>query len=312
MSVIGGSSLIHGVLMSADCRVTVSRPSGVNVRLDNLQKIIPIAPHTVIGFVGDVRTAARLFKLVVEALPSRKRSDPMSIMQWLPRFLRHNYTTPGPSVVFMVGSVIRDHPNVVHRDALIRVLDRITSGSAWQQNTIPDYIMRGLMTPEHAKALAYPQFPRGLLYTLAAPNFEPRHFPSLHCVAIGSGSGAEEEIYLYDAAITGSDPGFEFMAAHQLREVMRLYAEKHGIDTVGGLSPAYFIHAGGIHPFGFETEMPLGGARIQLSVNERGRWVQRNLSSGKEIELALPWEFSPGSSDQLFNDLTQAYREFLG
>jgi hypothetical protein len=102
------------------------------------------------------------------------------------------------------------------------------------------------------------------------------------------------------------------MAAYKLREVMRLYAEKHGVDTVGGLSPAYFVHAGGILPLGFETEMPLGGARIKLSVDPRGRWVQRNLSSGKEIELALPWEFCHGSVDQLFDDLNQAYRRFVG
>ena len=168
------------------------------------------------------------------------------------------------------------------------------------------------MTPAHRKALAYPEFPRGMLYTLTSPLFEPHHYPSLHSVAIGSGFGAEEDIYAYDAAIAGSEPGSEFVAAHQLREIMRLYAEKHRIDTVGGLHPTYFVHAGGIQPLGFETEMPLGGARIQLSVDARGRWVQRNLSLGKEIELGLPWEFCPGFSDQLFDDLTQAYRHFVG
>jgi len=112
-----------------------------------------------------------MLKLAIKVLPSRKRLDAISIMNWLPRFLRHHFLAGDPYIAFMIASVVRDHPNVVNRSALIRVLDRIASGSPWRQSTIPDYIMQGLMTPAHASALAYPQFPR--LPTLLAylPSF---------------------------------------------------------------------------------------------------------------------------------------------
>lgn len=313
MSVIGGASLIHGVLLAADCRVTIQYTHRPSVRVDNLQKLIPLAPHTVLGFVGDVVTASELTQLLLKALPMRRRTDPISISQWLPRFLRHHYVAPSPPVAFMVGSVLRDHPNIVQRDSLLRMVDRIVFGDHWRQNTIPDFIMRGLMTPEQFKVLAYPQFPRTILYSLVSPNFELRPIPALHCTAIGSGGGAEEEIYAYEAAIAGVEPGAEFLAAYQLREVMRRHAETNRIDSVGGLSPAYFIHVGGVFALGLATEMPVGGARIQLGVNDRGRWVQQNLNSGKEIELVPPWEFNlRASADQLFEDLNRAYEEFMG
>jgi len=66
MSVVAGVSLLDGVLIGADCRITYGNGSRRTYR-DELQKLIPIGKHTVISLTGHVATAAKLLVAVKKA-----------------------------------------------------------------------------------------------------------------------------------------------------------------------------------------------------------------------------------------------------
>jgi hypothetical protein len=60
-------------------------------------------------------------------------------------------------------------------------------------------------------------------------------------------------------------------------------------------------------------EIPVGGTRLELAF-EGGRWIQKNLSTGKQIPILMPWEFFRNGTmkAQTFNDLSDAFRHFKG
>jgi hypothetical protein len=60
MTVIAGVSLLNGVMMLSDCRVTVRRAGKADIHSDVAQKLFPLTQNAVIGFSGDVATAALL------------------------------------------------------------------------------------------------------------------------------------------------------------------------------------------------------------------------------------------------------------
>jgi hypothetical protein len=57
----------------------------------------------------------------------------------------------------------------------------------------------------------------------------------------------------------------------------------------------------------------VGGTRLELAF-ENGRWIQKNLSTGKQIPILMPWELIKNriTKAQTFNDLSEAYRNFKG
>ena len=60
----------------------------------------------------------------------------------------------------------------------------------------------------------------------------------------------------------------------------------------------------------FNSEMPVGGTRIALAVNSKGRLEQRNLTTGRSIELRYPWEISGRAPvmEERFDDLDEIER----
>lgn len=58
-----------------------------------------------------------------------------------------------------------------------------------------------------------------------------------------------------------------------------------------------------------------GPAVIQyLATTVISRWIQKNLSTGKQIPILMPWELIKNriTKAQTFNDLSEAYRNFKG
>ena len=117
MSVVAGVSLLDGVQIGADCRMTFSPPGRKTYR-DTVQKIIVIGPYTVIGFVGLVPIAAELLKGMMDARADRK--DALEFKEWLPRYFKHTYKKlkAKDRVDFMVASVLPSRPNVVPKAAV--------------------------------------------------------------------------------------------------------------------------------------------------------------------------------------------------
>jgi len=85
------------------------------------------------------------------------------------------------------------------------------------------------------------------------------------------------------------------------------------IQSVGGLYPVLKVTERGVEHITMGTEIPVGDTRLELAF-ENGRWIQKNLSTGKQIPILMPWELIKNriAKTQTFNDLSEAYRNFKG
>lgn len=321
MSVIAGCSFFHGVMLLSDCRMTVSRVGRSNVHIDNVQKLFALTPTSAIGFVGDIELAGLLLRELLAQLPQKarqKKVDAVSLFNWIPRYLRSAYERVcqrhgSPSVKFVVGSVLPGYPNVIERAKVRAIMERFRLGKlSAQRNWLPSILVDILKTPPDVTHVLLQDAPLGLLYFLGSPSFDPICLEALEFGVIGSGEGATLHIERDLDWIFAGDVGNPFMEAMALRETVDSFIREQNVESVGGLYPCIRLGADGLNVLGYSTEIPLGGTRIELSVNEKRRWVQKNLSTGKEIGLLYPWEITASQyiKDQKFDDYVKAFEDY--
>ncbi|WP_319524670.1 hypothetical protein [uncultured Desulfosarcina sp.] len=317
MSVVAGCSLFDGVLLTADCRATIRRPYRENIYSDNVLKVIAISPDTAIGFVGDIDVASFLLHRLLIEIRRRKRKDPTNLSLWMPRFFRYYFnqfvSKKGKrTLVFMIASVLRGHRNIVERQAVVELTNRILSGqSSIQRNWIPSFLLDFLKIPPKYKFVEIPGSCRNVLYTLESPEFIKKDFPPLKYTAIGSGDSCLERIDFYHDSIVALDPGNSRIEGAQFRDVIQRFIWEKNIQSVGGLYPVLKISGMGVEHIGMGTEIPIGGTRIELLFRS-GRWVQKNESEGKEVTMQMPWEFvkNPIYKNSTFDDLKNTMTAF--
>ncbi len=222
MSVVAGCSLFDGVLLAADCRVTLSFPGREDVHLDCAQKIFPLSRNTALGFVGSVQAASLLIRCISIHLRNRQRNDAINLSLWLPRLLKFSYAQNeakirDKKIAFMVASVIADHPNIVEREAVIPLVKRIGFGeSRFKRNWIPDILVKILQTDPKHKFIRIQGTSRGLLYIMESPLFRPQWLKPLQFGAIGSGKGSIVTIAEYHDMIVAAEPGNPLIEGHHL------------------------------------------------------------------------------------------------
>src|SRR6266576_4595178 len=90
MSVVAACSLLEGILMGADCRVTFRQPGREDIFVDNCLKLFEIGGSSAIGFVGLLPLASQMLRAMLKQVPNH-RTDPVSLHAWLPRLFRHEY-----------------------------------------------------------------------------------------------------------------------------------------------------------------------------------------------------------------------------
>lgn len=149
----------------------------------------------------------------------------------------------------------------------------------------------------------------GLLYRLRSPKFIPEGVGPLDCIVAGSGSPVVHDLGRYADMVFFGEPGNAFMEAHWLRHAVSSYLEQSQEPTVGGLRIAFKITTDGVSPIPFSAEIPAGGTRIALEYGADGRWVQRNVTTGKAVPLMWPWEVvraGPSGGSGRFDDLDLA------
>ena len=261
MSVVAGCSLFDGVLLAADCRATIREMNKPDIHSDSVLKVIALLPHTAIGFVGDIDIASFLLQNLLMGLNKRRRKDPISLSFWIPRLFRYLfsiYTSKkgDRTIVFMVGSVLRDRSNIVEREAIAELVKYIVFGqSPIQRNWIPDFLIQFLKIPKKNKWIKIPNTCRNLLYTIASPDFEIRSYAPLQYTAIGSGEACLEQIECYRDAIFAFDPGNSFVESSQFRQTIQNFINEKAIRSVGGLYPVLKITGKGIEHIGMGTEI---------------------------------------------------------
>jgi hypothetical protein len=297
MSVVAACSLLDGLILGADCRVTF--PTQRTYR-DTLQKLVFITDHTVLGFVGDVSTAVHLLKSMREQRGNRRNA--VILQHWFPRFFAHEFARypNAKAVIFMVGSVIPGRPNVIKKATVSKmVVNAIHSRSSGSINGISPAFLRIMNIP--AEKIGFLDQPQGLLYTMQSPDFSPRNYEPFSAVAIGSGRGLQEKILeISDQIFFGTFPNHD---VNWFGRSMNHFLRANNVETVGGSFPIVKVTSAGIIPMSRTTVLINKGIAYQLTY-ERDRWVQRNETTGEEIRLLLPWEIDQAiQTDYRFDDL---------
>jgi len=325
MSVVAGCSLFDGVLLAADCRATIKLPKCKDIHSDNVLKIIAILPHTAIGFAGNIRAASYILQCLLTDLKNKKRKDPISLANWIPRLFRHRFRKyvschGNCTINFMIASVIKDRPNIVKRLEIFELIRMIGFGnSPIKRNWIPALLFNLLeKSGEKDEWIDVPNTCRNVLYTLCSPDFQKQEVPILKFAAIGTGKSCIEEIQRYYDVIFSWQPGNQGQETMWLRKTIQQFIEDKNINSVGGLYPVIKL-TGKKDPqhIGLSTEIPIGGTKIELIFDpDSYQWKQKNITKGKEIPIIMPWDFlesiKPLIKVNTFNDLNDAYRDFRG
>ena len=320
MSIVAGISLIDGVMLAADSRVTYQRRGMPDVHLDCAQKIYPISENSAVGFVGSIEVASVLLRTMFHHLSHRRRREAPSLANWLPRFFRWTYQRYWPQgrtdqFAIMVASVVKNRPNVVAREELVRITNQIAFGpSSTERGWIPDILVRALQSDPSYSKIRFQGTSMGRLYVLRSPKFHMELVPPLKFAAIGSGSGAEKMIAGYHDMIVAGEPGNAFIESMSLRNAINDFLADTEIGSVGGLLPIARLTGSGVEALGYGFEMPQDGVEIKLTFDARtSRWIQRNCVSGKEMRLLHPWEIPDSRSEHdVFDDFIDAFRRFRG
>ena len=294
MTVVAGVSLLNGVIIAADCRLTVKSPGKADIHSDTLQKLIPLTSTSVLGFCGDVGTAALILREMRRQLRFRKRRDAISMYAWLPRFLRacyRNLENRGKArpVHFMIASVKPGYRNTVERKKVVELVNMIAQGTGcMQRNWLPVTLIQVLKTDPKHDYVSIPGTIAGLLYSLRAPDFTPHITQPLECHVLGSGEGAIAEIRRSADWILAGPPG-ELSESLGLREAVSDFVSENMIEDVGGMYPCLKIDQRGIIFIGMSFGLP--GEEVSLKFDMReNRWRQKNHMTGKDMLLIFPWE----------------------
>jgi hypothetical protein len=289
--------MLDGVILGADSRVTFQTQGTCR---DTLQKLIFITNHTVLGFVGDITTAAHLLKSVRKAQGERRNA--VILRHWLPRLFAYEFAKfpNAAAVTFMVGSVIPGRPNVIEKAAAAQVVvNAVHSRPSGSINGISPLFLQimGAPTPK----VRLPSQPEGLLYTMQSPDFNVRSYEPFSAVAIGSGSGLQDKVLqVSDQIFFGTIPNAD---VNWLGRSMNHFLRANNVESVGGSFPIVKISAAGLFPMSRSTVLITKRMAYELTF-EHDRWVQRNKTTGEEIRLSLPWEIDLAiRTDHKFDDL---------
>jgi hypothetical protein len=319
LSLVAGCSLFNGVLLAADTRITFRWPDARRDYADVAQKLFVLAPGTVIGFVSDdVALASFMLRTLLVQIRRRRRTDPLSLLWWMPRLFRHlaaewkrRRRLPPAYTAFLVASAVPSTPNVICRQDVVDIMNTIAFGDPGIKRTwIPKILLEVLQTPPTSTHVVLPGTGAGLLYSMEPPTFEPVHHRPLTFAAIGTGQGVVKDMDRVHDWLVAGDVGNPHVEAASFVDSIENFARQKGIETVGGLYPVLRadarIGADFVQGWGYAREVPAGGTRIELGF-ESGQWVQRNLTTGREIRLVPPWKVEQLRHAGTFTDLEDAY-----
>lgn len=269
-----------------------------------------------IGFVGDLNIASDLLQKFKLRLQKRSRKDPISLSNWMTRFFKREYSafiskSNNCRVEFMVAATIRGHTNVVDRDRIDTIIDKIISGNTiMKRNDLPPLLFEIMRLPKTVKKIELKGITQGFLCVMRAPDFEIEQYQPLQFAVIGSGNISATEIDRYHDFIFAFDIGNTWHEAHFFRETIQRYMATMDENTVGGLYPVVKVTNQGIEMIGHYSERPVGGTKVEL-IYKDNYWLQRNITTGKEIKIVPPWEIQDvlATHNQTFNDLANTYRK---
>lgn len=319
MTAIAAVSLFDGVMLVADSRVTVTSKGRRAYHCDIAQKIFPITASMALAFSGDVRAAAVLVPCLIDQMNRRRRLDTVSLLQWLPRFLKETYRRmqakptdgmPYREIQFIVAATIPDRTNVVDRARVAEVLHRaISPDASLRRNWIPDVVMRVMMAPAEMTQVPIPGAPAAVLGVMRSPAFALQRFSPLSCVAIGSGHGAMVQMERVADWLFAS--GSDISVKMGLEAAVQDFVAQNDVDSVGGMYPCVKIDRRGLACLGGVYRFPMYEVALTFEPKTK-HWVQENRTTGKKQRLLWPWEITRSlpKSARRFDDYRKAAEHF--
>lgn len=269
MTVVLGQRFMEGVAVIADCRASLSKSGKIFPWRDNTQKVFFLNTKIIIGFAGDIEFAGSMIAFVYHHMSSKpKFGQPHIFFKKVPGVLKYTYerlcekTGRRPDVAFVVASNdLSRKQKVVDKDGKFTGYINLTEKIVFKAQA-------PYFTPE--------------LASIKKPN-----------VIIGSGTPGlgdiEKDLFDLQFKATGGDVSFcVIISDHALRENIR----KKGINTVGGLSQIAVIDSKGSRFIPYKGKRdPFDGGDLDVEMTIRNkRFVQRDLVTGKEVELLFPPE----------------------
>jgi len=321
MSVIAGCSHFDGIMLLADCRVTIKKSNNKYIYSDSVQKLFALTENTGLGFVGNINIASYIIGELLHQLKIFRKKEneklhPVLLHSWLPRFFATCYKrlsskrVKDNEVNFMVGSIIHGLPNEIERCKVSEILDKAFNGkSPIQRNWLPNILFEVIKTPQNEKTVLIGDCPKGLLYYMKSPDFHPVDVKPLEYCAIGSGESVVCQIDNYFDWIFAGEIGNPYVESFSLREAVNSFIATNKIESVGGLYPIMSISSKGQMWLGQSLHRPKDGATVSLNIEKDGKFILYNDKTNIKIESLYPWDTNIGKikKDNRFDYLRNGY-----
>ncbi len=258
MTMVVACHFDDGAVVIADSRVTWEKPIG-RVFSDTAQKIIPIAPKVALAFAGDVLLATVIANKIRAEIKKHKRSRiPSVIARHLPRAAK-----------FCFKQYQKEYEKRTGKKCCV------------------SFILGGV---EHNGEIA--------LWVCESPTFVLQSIRKSFAVV---GSGNVVDSYLQQKYTELIDKRLVLKnRADELLIGLESELKKHGIDSVGGLFQTILLSKEGIAPLNygfFDVDPEIGGKSKEMKF-ENGKWIQKDLATGSNIQLLSPYailQSEPGS-----------------
>ncbi|MDD5031648.1 MAG: hypothetical protein PHR36_01220 [Patescibacteria group bacterium] len=267
MTVVISQHFFQGVVVIADSRSSKQENGVIIPWKDNTQKIFFLTPNLIISFSGDVEFAGTIISFIAEQIKIRPKLGLLNI-----------FIGKGPKL-------IKYAYNKLVEEKGIHSISFIIAGIDFSR---PDQVK-----DEKGNVVGHVGIYDKKIFIVSSPSFNPR-FASVTNPFVIMGSGK--------LGIEGLEEDFKKMQFGQvlpldyhaiLMEIaLRGKIRSLGISTVGGLSQIAIIDNRGPHflPYkGKRDPSAPGGLDVEMLVKD-GRFIQKDLKTGKEVILLYPPE----------------------
>ncbi|MBL1434452.1 hypothetical protein COB87_002720 [Candidatus Wolfebacteria bacterium] len=283
MTVVIGQHFFEGVIIIADSRSSIQKNGAVVPWRDNTQKIFFLTKDIVISFAGDVEFAGAIISFLSDQINKRPKLGILSI-----------FITKGPRLIKYAYNLLSNKKGFRDVGFIIAGIDpkrpaRVNDSNGKQTGYINIYDKKVLK--------------------VVSPDFETQEATIKNpFVIMGSGEqgieGLEKDFQKLQFGQFSNNLAFQAVI---IETSLRKKIESLGIDTVGGLSQIAIIDSQGARFQGYQGKRdPFedGDLNVEMIV-ENGRFIQKDLKTGKEIKLLYPPEVLSVNEDgsDLFAEL---------
>lgn len=285
MTVVIGQHFFQGIVVIADSRSSIQRDGSAIPWRDNTQKIFFLAGNLIISFAGDVEFAGTIISFIARQIEVKPKLGLLNVfVDKCPKLIKYAY-------------------DILTKEKGERPVSFILAG---MDSSRPEQIK-----DEQGKLIGYTGIYDKKILKISSPYFTPQYVTvSNPFVVMGSGAlgvkGLEAD---FKKMQFGQElPSLDYQAS--LMEIaLRNKIRSLGISTVGGLSqiaiidnqgPRFQQYKGKRQPF------DAGDLDVEMLI-KNGRFIQRDLKTGKEVMLLYPPEVL-----SIKEDKSDLFAEFEG